>query len=206
MLKQMRKNRARGVEASTFGGKMLVAMPGMGDDRFKRSVIYVCAHSIDGAMGIVLNKRANDMTFSELLVQLDVIEAEDAIRLPRRVSASHVLRGGPVETSRGFVLHTTDFSIEDSTMPINDGIALTATLDILRAIAAERGPASSVLALGYAGWGPGQLEREFSHNGWLHAPADPELIFSTDLEGKYQRALARIGIDASRLSETAGHG
>lgn len=189
-----------------FGGKMLVAMPGMPDDRFKRTVIYVCAHSDDGAMGIIINKRAPDMTFSELLVQLDVIEAEDAIRLPRHVSRSHVLRGGPVETSRGFVLHTTDFSIEDSTLPIEDGIALTATLDILRAIASEKGPAASVLALGYAGWGPGQLEREFSDNGWLHIPADPELIFSTDLDAKYDRALARIGIDPARLSRMAGHG
>jgi putative transcriptional regulator len=116
-----------------------------------------------------------------------------------------VLKGGPVETGRGFVLHTADFFIENSTLPIDDGICLTATLDILKAIARGDGPASAVLALGYAGWAPGQLETEITSNGWLHCPADSELIFGSDTEAKYQRALRKIGIDLGMLSSEAGH-
>src|SRR6266705_2379529 len=149
-------------------GQMLIAMPAMGDERFSRSVIYVCAHSSEGAMGIVVNQPAANINFPDLLVQLEVIPEADLIQLPRRAGTVKVLKGGPVETRRGFVLHSADFFIENSTLPIDEGICLTATLDILKAIAHGKGPESAVLALGYAGWAPGQLESEIQGNGWLH--------------------------------------
>src|SRR5215470_10590807 len=186
-------------------GQMLIAMPTMRDDRFSRSVIYVCAHSSEGAMGIVVNQPAPNINFPDLLVQLEVIPASDLIQLPRRAGTVKVLKGGPVETGRGFVLHSADFFIENSTLPIDDGICLTATLDILKAIARGDGPASALLALGYAGWAPGQLEMEIQENGWLHCPADPELIFGSDTDGKYAMALKKIGIDLGMLSSEAGH-
>src|SRR6202142_4024406 len=186
-------------------GQMLIAMPAMRDERFARSVIYVCAHSSEGAMGIIVNQRAANINFSDLLVQLDVIPAADLIQLPPRAGTVKVLKGGPVETGRGFVLHSSDFFIENSTLPIDDGICLTATLDILKAIAHGKGPVSAVLALGYAGWAPGQLETEIQANGWLHCAADPELIFGTDTDAKYDKALRKIGIDPGMLSSEAGH-
>ena len=187
-----------------LGGQMLIAMPGMRDERFQRSVIYICGHSADGAMGIVINNRTPSMTFRDLLVQLDLIEPDQAIRLPRRVSHAHVLRGGPVETSRGFVLHTPDFTIPSVTQEIDGGVCMTATLDILRAIARDEGPRSAILALGYAGWSAGQLEREIAANGWLHCEGDLDLLFSDDLDSKYDRALRKIGIDPMMLSSEAG--
>jgi putative transcriptional regulator len=186
-------------------GQMLIAMPSMRDERFTRSVIYVCAHSSEGAMGIVVNQPASNINFPDLLVQLEVIPAADLIQLPRRAGTVKVLKGGPVETGRGFVLHSADFFIENSTLPIDDGICLTATLDILKAIARGDGPASALLALGYAGWAPGQLESEIQENGWLHCPADPELIFGQDTEQKYEKALKKIGIALGMLSSEAGH-
>jgi len=167
-------------------------------------VIYVCAHSTEGAMGIVVNQPAANISFSDLLVQLDVIPAADVIQLPTGAGVA-VLKGGPVDTQRGFVLHSSDFFIENSTLPIDDGICLTATLDILKAIARGTGPRNAILALGYAGWAPGQLENEIQHNGWLHCSADPELIFGRDIGGKYTRALKKIGIDLGMLSSEAGH-
>jgi putative transcriptional regulator len=186
-------------------GQMLIAMPTMGDERFTRSVIYVCAHSTEGAMGIVVNQPAANIKFPDLLVQLDVIPAAERIQLPVQAEDVKVLKGGPVETGRGFVLHTADFFIENSTLPIDEGICLTATLDILKAIARGNGPHNAILALGYAGWAPGQLEQEIQENGWLHCAADPELIFGTDTGGKYEKALRKIGIDLSHLSSEAGH-
>src|SRR5580692_6928268 len=186
-------------------GQMLIAMPTMRDERFARSLIYVCAHSSEGAMGIVVNQPAPNIRFSELLVQLEVIPAAELIQLPPRAGVIKVLKGGPVETGRGFVLHSADFVIENSTLPIDEGICLTATLDILKAIARGNGPASAILALGYAGWAPGQLESEIQGNGWLHCAPDPELIFGTDIGGKYERALRKIGIDLGMLSSEAGH-
>ncbi len=153
-------------------GQLIVAMPGMLDDRFSRSVIYLCAHSAEGAMGIIVNQLAPNLNFHDLLVQLDVIPESDSIRLPANADTISVLKGGPVETGRGFVLHSADFFIENSTLPIDESISLTATLDILKAIASGHGPASAVLALGYAGWAPGQLETEIQANGWLNCPAD----------------------------------
>src|SRR6266704_71669 len=175
-------------------GQMLIAMPAMRDERSLRSVIYVCAHSSEGAMGIVVNQPAANINFSDLLVQLEVIPAADLIQLPSSAGGVKVLKGGPVDTRRGFVLHSADFFIENSTLPIDEGICLTATLDILKAIARGEGPASALLALGYAGWAPGQLEQEITGNGWLHCAADPELIFGQDTEAKYEKALKKIGI------------
>jgi putative transcriptional regulator len=186
-------------------GQLLLAMPSMGDDRFARTVIYVCAHSQEGAMGIVVNKPAADLSMPDLLVQLNIIPETDAIRLPQRVGRMQVLMGGPVETSRGFVLHSPDFFIDQSTLPIDDGICLTATIDILRAIAKGEGPESAVLALGYAGWSAGQLESEIQRNGWLNCPADPQLIFGSELDLKYDLALRKIGIEPAMLSTSAGH-
>jgi putative transcriptional regulator len=186
-------------------GQLLVAMPGMTDDRFARSVIYVCAHSAEGAMGIVLNRPASDLNFPDLLVQLDIVPDADRIKLPQRVGRMPVLMGGPVETSRGFVLHSPDFYIDQSTLPIDDGVCLTATLDILRAIAKGEGPQDAVLALGYAGWSAGQLETEIQANGWLNCPADAEIVFNSSVDSKYDLALRRIGIDPAMLSAEAGH-
>jgi putative transcriptional regulator len=186
-------------------GQMLIAMPAMGDERFSRSVIYVCAHSSEGAMGIVVNHPAPNIDFSDLLVKLNVIPSADVIQLPPGAGVVKVMRGGPVETERGFVLHSADFFIENSTLPIDDGICLTATIDILKAIARGDGPASAILALGYAGWAPGQLETEIQGNGWLHCAADSELIFGPDIAAKYDKALKKIGIDLGMLSSEAGH-
>jgi putative transcriptional regulator len=186
-------------------GQMLIATPTMQDERFARSVIYICAHSSEGAMGIVVNQPAPHISFKDLLVKLDVIPAADLIELPGRAGGVKVLKGGPVETERGFVLHSADFFIENSTLPIDEGVCLTATLDILKAIARGNGPASAILALGYAGWAPGQLENELHHNGWLHCSADPELIFGTDVGAKYDRALKKIGIQPGMLSSEVGH-
>ena len=204
-MKVAKKMASGGPKRGYLDGQMLIAMPSMRDERFARSVIYVCAHSSEGAMGIVVNQPAANVKFSDLLVQLEVIPAADLIQLPPRAGLVRVLKGGPVETGRGFVLHSSDFFIENSTLPIDDGICLTATLDILKAIARGKGPESAILALGYAGWGAGQLENEIQENGWLHCSADQELIFGTDIEGKYGRAMRKIGIDLGMLSSEAGH-
>ena len=192
-------------ESSFLDGQLLVAMPGISDERFARSVIYLCAHSDEGAMGIVVNQPSRVKNFPELLVQLNVISPDDLIRLPRRAENIQVLTGGPVQTDRGFVLHSPDFHLDNSTMPIDERVSLTATIDILRAIAAGRGPNRALLALGYAGWDAGQLEDEMQHNGWLHCTADPSLLFDSSLDTKYDRALRSIGVDPARLSAGVGH-
>jgi putative transcriptional regulator len=192
-------------EGDYLDGQLLVAMPIMDDERFQKSVIYVCAHSSEGAMGIIVNRPAGSIDFPGLLMQLDIIDKDDRITLPEDAEAMKVLKGGPVETGRGFVLHSSDFFIEDSTLSIDDGISLTATLDILKAIAQGSGPKHAILALGYAGWAPGQLENEIQHNGWLHCPADADLVFGQDVETKYARAMKKIGIDPGMLSAEAGH-
>jgi putative transcriptional regulator len=199
------KASGKGVKRGFLDGQMLIAMPSMGDERFARTVIYMCAHSADGAMGIIVNQPAAHISFSDLLVQLDVVPAADLIQLPQQAGGVKVLKGGPVDTQRGFVLHSADFFIENSTLPIDEGICLTATLDILKAIARGDGPASAVLALGYAGWAPGQLETEIHQNGWLHCAADRELIFGSDTEAKYTLALKKIGVEVGMLSSEAGH-
>lgn len=196
-----KKGRSRGY----LDGQMLIAMPTMGDDRFSRSLVYVCAHSTEGAMGIIVNQPAPNVNFPDLLVQLEVIPAAERIELPTHTEAIKVLKGGPVETGRGFVLHSSDFFIDNSTLPIDETVCLTATLDILKAMARGDGPHNAVLALGYAGWAPGQLETEIQANGWLHCSADPDLIFGTDIPGKYTKALSKIGVNLAMLSNDAGH-
>jgi putative transcriptional regulator len=186
-------------------GQLLIAMPVMGDPRFERSVIYLCAHSAEGAMGIIVNRPAGSIDFPDLLVQLEIIKKADQIKLPENAETLRVLKGGPVETGRGFVLHSSDFFIQDATLRIDDDICLTATIDILKAIANGDGPKHAILALGYAGWAAGQLESEIQENGWLHCDADPDLIFGGDVEEKYARALRKIGIDPGMLSNEAGH-
>ncbi len=186
-------------------GQLLIAMPVMGDPRFERSVIYLCAHSAEGAMGIIVNRPAGSIDFPGLLVQLDIIKEGDQIKLPENAETLKVLKGGPVETGRGFVLHSSDFFIQDATLRIDHEICLTATVDILKAIAKGSGPKHAILALGYAGWAAGQLESEIQDNGWLHCDADPDLIFGSDIEEKYTRALRKIGIDPGMLSNEAGH-
>jgi putative transcriptional regulator len=184
---------------------MLIAMPSMRDERFARTLIYICAHSSEGAMGIVVNQPASNIKFPDLLVQLDVISDSDVIQLPLSAGSVQVLKGGPVEPGRGFVLHSSDYFVENSTLPIDDGICLTATLDVLKAIAKGNGPGKALLALGYAGWQRGQLETEIQENGWLHCAADTDLIFGADASAKYDRALRKLGIHAGMLSSEAGH-
>jgi putative transcriptional regulator len=182
---------------SVLTGKLLVAMPQMSDPRFARSVVYLCAHSEDGAMGLVVNRVIDSLSFPNLLDQLGLEPGPGVGEVP-------IHFGGPVESSRGFVLHSADY-VQDSTLVIEDEIALTATLDVLRAIAHGRGPARSVLALGYAGWAPGQLDAEIQANGWLVVPADVDLVFGVDNEAKWNQAIAKLGIDISLLSAEAGH-
>jgi putative transcriptional regulator len=183
--------------------QFLIAMPGMKDDRFARSVIYVCAHSDEGAMGLIINQ-AQQMLFPDLLVQLGILDEQEAIRLPAPARDFPIRNGGPVDRSRGFVLHTGDYKV-DSSLPVSDDICLTATVDILRAISLGRGPRRALMALGYSGWGAGQLEREIADNGWLTCPAIPEFLFDSDMDRKYDRILASIGVDLAHLSATAGH-
>jgi len=185
-------------------GQCLIAMPHMGDPRFERAVVFLCAHSADGAMGIIVNKPAQHVSFVDLLTQLNVIDDDD-IRLPESALKVPVHSGGPVETGRGFVLHTSDFRLKEATLVTPGDVCLTATVEILRAIARGGGPSQALLALGYAGWAPGQLEHEISNNGWLHCEADHDLIFHPDIDAKYERALAKIGFDPRLLSSSAGH-
>ena len=199
--KTLEKKEARGY----LDGQMLIASPAMSDERFMRSVIYVCAHSSEGAMGIIVNRPASNIKFPELLVKLRVIPQSELIDVSSRQDNVRVMKGGPVEAERGFVLHSADFVIENSTLPIDEGICLTATLDILKAIAKGDGPQNAILALGYAGWAPGQLENEIQENGWLHCAADSELIFGRDIDRKYTKALKKIGVELGQLSTDAGH-
>jgi putative transcriptional regulator len=176
----------------------LVAMPQMGDPRFERTVIYLCAHTAEGAMGIVINRALEDVHLPDLLRQLN-------IPATRTSDGIQVHFGGPVETGQGFILHSADY-VQDSTLMVGGSVGLTATLDILKDIARGAGPHHSLLALGYAGWGAGQLESEIQANGWLTVPADERLLFDHDLETKWERALAKIGVDITLLaSGAAGH-
>ncbi len=182
---------------SFLEGKLLIALPGMTDERFAQTVIYMCAHSAKGAMGIVINKPIPGLSFAEVLKQLQ-IETKPLI------GEFPILYGGPVETGRGFVLHSGDYEGSDSTLPVSEEISLTATLDILRALAEGRGPKQALFALGYAGWAPGQVETEFQRNGWLHCKADPSLVFGVDPDAKWRTALQRLGIGPSGLVADMG--
>ena len=180
-------------------GKLLIAMPGMPDPRFEQSVVFICAHSAQGAMGIIINKPIDGLSFRDLMVKLDVgIEAQGP--------QTPVLFGGPVHMTRGFVLHSAEYGQtgSEATLPITSEISLTATVDILRAICEGHGPEKSIMALGYAGWGEGQIENEILANGWIHCDADAALIFGTDFEAKWRQALGKLGADISGLSAEAG--
>jgi putative transcriptional regulator len=183
--------------ATSLTGQILIAMPAMADPRFSQSVIFVCAHSSDGAMGIVVNRALDTPSFADLLAQLKV----DPVPPARSI---RLCSGGPVDNARGFVLHTTDWT-GDGSLLVDDTLALTASLDILKAIAVGGGPRQGVLALGYAGWRPGQLDDEIQQNAWLSAPADLELLFDTAHETKWRRALAKLRVDPLLLSGVAGH-
>ena len=190
-----------GTENGFLMGQFLIAMPGMTDERFARAVIYVCAHNDDGAMGLVINQ-PQQMQFSDLLVHLEILDEREAARSATR--GIIVRNGGPVERSRGFVLHSGDYKV-DSSLPVSSDICLTATIDILRAISKGKGPRHAMMALGYAGWGAGQLENEIVQNGWLTAPAAVDLLFDADIGRTYDRILASLGVDLAHLSPTAGH-
>jgi putative transcriptional regulator len=183
-------------EETTLTGQVLIAMPTMADTRFANSVIYMCAHTDEGAMGIVVNRPLAAPTFADLLTQLSV----DPVPPARSIG---LCQGGPVDNARGFVLHTADWT-GDGSLRVDEKMALTASLDILKAIAAGGGPAQGMLALGYAGWGPGQLDAEIQQNAWLSAPADIAMLFDDDHETKWRRALASLRIDPLLLSTAAG--
>lgn len=185
------------VDPSQLEGKLLIAMPGMGDPRFDKSVIFMCAHSEDGALGLIVNKPTPELSFSNLLKQLEI----DVPGVARDV---RVHFGGPVEGARGFVLHSGDFVFEASTLQVSEGFGMTATLDVMEALAADTGPRDALLALGYAGWGPGQLEAEILQNGWLTCDATRALVFEENDETKWTAALATLGVDALTLSADAG--
>jgi putative transcriptional regulator len=178
-------------------GQLLIAMPAMTTPHFSQAVIYVCAHTSDGAMGIVLNRPLASPSFGDLLEQLEVSPVPPVRRI-------ELFRGGPVDSARGFVLHTSDWTGDGSLM-VNPEVALTASLDVLKAIADGGGPQRGFLALGYAGWGPGQLDREMQDNAWLSAPASVDLLFDSEHETKWRRAMAILKVDPLLLSGTAGH-
>ncbi len=186
-------------------GQFLVAMPGMGDERFRETVIYIVGHGEEGAMGLVVNRPVEDMRFADILEELNLGEKDELIRLPSTVRDREVLRGGPVQRGRGFVLHSPDYFREGNSYVVNDEICLTATLDILKAMAFKDSPAEAVFALGYCGWAPGQLENELSLNGWLTVPFSRSLLFGTALGERYDLALSQLGITRATLSGAAGH-
>lgn len=188
-----------GLTPPYLSGHFLIAMPAMSDPRFAQTVIYMCAHDENGAMGLVVNKPLESVTFNDLLKTLEIEVPEGIAPQPLPVHA-----GGPVETSRGFVLHSKDYICEGS-MVIDDRLALTATLEVLRAVSADEGPDQALFALGYAGWAAGQLDQELQDNGWLTVPGDPALIFDEVNETKWMRALGKLGINPTSLSGDAGH-
>jgi putative transcriptional regulator len=178
-------------------GKLLIALPGMSDPRFAKSVIFMCAHSAEGAMGIVINRPIEGLGFREMARKLELAVTVTTPDFP-------VLSGGPVESGRGFVLHSGDYKSDQSTLVVSNSASLTATLDILRAIVEGHGPHRAIFALGYSGWGPGQIEGEIQMNGWLHCDADEKILFDTAIEAKWNAALRKLGIDSSGLSAHAG--
>ena len=185
-------------------GKFLIAMPGMGDSRFDRAVIFLCAHSEEGAMGFIVNQKLEAPSIPDFFTQLEIITEDEVSGIPEALKLDTLHVGGPVEPGRGFVLHTPEFSSE-ATLKVSDAVCLTATLEMLRSIAMDRGPERSLIALGYAGWSAGQLEQEILANGWLTSDADASIIFDPDNDKKYDRALRLIGVDSKSLSSDSGH-
>ncbi|WP_323796928.1 YqgE/AlgH family protein [Nisaea sp.] len=189
---------AKETQEGYLTGQLLVAMPAMRDPRFARAVIYICVHNAEGAIGLVVNRLVGSIEFGDLVEQLDMSLGEMEI-----VNNPPVHFGGPVDTERGFVLHSADYQSEE-TLDIDEEFGLTATVDIVRTIASGGGPKDHLLALGYAGWGPGQLDGEIQENAWLNVDADNGLVFDTDLDSKWGRALAKLGVDSALLSTEAG--
>jgi putative transcriptional regulator len=190
---------------NSLKGQFLVAMPGMGDERFHDTVVYLVGHGEEGAMGLVVNQSLEDMKFADILEELKLGEHDEIIHLPSDVRERRVMRGGPVQRSRGFVLHSPDYFRQDNSYPVSDEVCLTATLDILKAIAFKNAPADALFALGYCGWSPGQLEGELKMNGWLTVPFSRELLFDAPIEERYNEALGRLGITRASLSGFAGN-
>lgn len=188
-------------------GQILIAMPQMGDERFTESVIYMVEHNDQGAMGLVINRIHDDMQFGDILEDLSLGEPDEMIRLSSDIAGRAVVRGGPVERARGFVLHSNDYFTEGGSVEVDGDVSLTANLDVLRAIAfSDDGPERSLFALGYCGWGMGQLESEIAQNSWLTAPSSNDLVFSVPFEERYDAALAQLGVNRAILSGEAGHG
>jgi putative transcriptional regulator len=187
----------KGISSGSLQGKLLIAMPSMGDPRFERTVIYMCEHTADQAMGLVVNQPNETVSFEDLMQQFDIETQSSDENI-------QIYSGGPLETSRGFVLHSADY-VQSGSMIISETVALTANVDILRAIAGHQGPRHSLLALGYAAWSPGQLENELMQNSWLHTEADEELLFCTEPSQKWLRSMSKLGIDVSLLSADVGH-
>ncbi len=192
-------------EAKFYDGQFLIAMPGIGDPRFEQTVIYMCAHTEEGAMGIVINRPMEDLDFATLLHRLEIVPEEKAQDIPEEVRHTPVMVGGPVEPTRGFVLHSTDYFNPQITLPVTPHVGLTATLDILHDMARGAGPRDVLIALGYAGWAPGQLESEIQQNVWLTCEADRDILFLSPIETRYEKALRKLGIDPGFLSADAGH-
>ncbi|MEM7269460.1 MAG: YqgE/AlgH family protein [Pseudomonadota bacterium] len=180
-----------------LSGKMLIAMPSMGDPRFEKTLIYMCAHSDDGALGLVVNRRVDEVSQKDLFGQLDINLAPDA-------DHRHIHYGGPVETGRGFVLHSSDYHVEEATLEVDGRVSMTATVEILQDLASGGGPAHAMIALGYSGWSGGQLEGELQRNGWLTCDADDDLLFGLDNDAKWEKALAKLGVDPTWLSAEGG--
>ncbi|MGB6230636.1 MAG: YqgE/AlgH family protein [Litorimonas sp.] len=181
----------------SYSGQYLIATPAMGDPRFRQTVIFLCAHDASGAMGLVINRAKMDLVISDLL---DHVGVDGRVR----VADAPVLEGGPVDIDRGFVLHSSDWFREESSMKIGDGLGLTSTKDVLEALVSDNAPDRAMLAVGYAGWGPGQLEAEIMDNAWLVVGGDDALVFGDDMDGKWVQALARIGISPEQLSAFGG--
>lgn len=190
--------------SGSYEGKLLLAMPAIQTPPFSRSVVYVCAHSSEGAMGIVLNKPSSNLRFRDLLKHVGIAD-DDQILVDDEFTDFQIIKGGPVETGRGFVLHSPDFQADGSTIYVGDKICLTSTLEIVRSIASGHGPKDLLFALGYAGWAGGQLEDEIVQNSWITCDATEELIFKVPYKERYQIALHSLGIDPTHLSQFAGH-
>ena len=190
---------------NSLKGQFLVAMPGMGDERFRESVIYLVGHGDEGAMGLMINQPLEDTRFGDILDELNLSKADDLIRLPSPIREREVLNGGPVQKGRGFVLHSPDYFREGNSYAVDDKVCLTATIDILRAMAFKHEPTDSLFALGYCGWAPGQLEGEIAANGWLTVPFSHDLLFGSPVTRRYDMALSQLGITRASLSGLAGH-
>lgn len=189
--------------STSLEGKLLIAMPSIRDPNFERSVVFLCAHSEQGAMGFVINKPAPLTVFSDLIEKTDIGKSPEEI--PPDVLSMPIRLGGPVETFRGFVLHSSEYPGDETSLKVAGGYAVSATVEVLRDIAKGQGPGQRLISLGYAGWAPGQLENEIQHNGWLHVEADNALVFGEDLDRTYSQAMQKLGVDPRMLSVDAGH-